>query len=178
MYKASISIGLLCLLVFATNALATPWYADFISPRDTTFDTLELFITSGGPLADPGLGNFMTISGNTATTWSGSLINPNYALATGTDDLEPFTMTNPPRTWDFALVEREYFASDKSQPLSYDLLVWNGFGCDLVSVSHVVWNGTAWISSKFEPPPRILIQMSMTAHPFRNPHPSSSSAQD
>jgi hypothetical protein len=83
-------------------------------------------ITDGVDFEDPGFRNF-NVSG-----WTGSFINPDYALGTG-----PSTTTS--LNWDIG------FSTDKSVSFVFDFLAWRGgVGGTLLEATQASWSGSGW----------------------------------
>lgn len=98
-----------------TGQVTNSWTQSVRCWTCNTFDTLEVFIVNdsgGGPFQNDGISTFQDQSGTAVPGWSGSLVNPNYALATGNalDSLR----------WTFD------FAGDGANYVTLDLLFWSG----------------------------------------------------
>jgi hypothetical protein len=98
-------------LIGGTSTHSNSWKTDILFDADVySFDTFEAFIiadTGAGPFQNDGAFEFSKVS------WSASLINPNYSLASG-DSFDDWLVWY----WDFA--------GDSNQWLSMDLLFWDG----------------------------------------------------
>jgi len=102
------------------------WSQRFEETGVGTYDTLEFFMMSAASdFEAPGVTNF------SASGWTGHLINPDYALASG-----------PDVTWSqFDLL----FTSAIDTPLVFNFLAWDGgvFGT-LREHVQATWNGSSW----------------------------------
>jgi hypothetical protein len=99
-------------LIEGTSTQSNSWEKGIsIGALGFTFDTFEAFI-----IADSGAGPFKKEKDGASdffpVSWSASLINPNYSLASG----------NPTTTlsWNW------YFDGKKKESISIDFLIWNG----------------------------------------------------
>jgi len=97
------------------------WTQYFQAPAVVAFTMMETFmLTNGVDFEAPGLSNFNDSS------WSGALINPNYARATGDPPITPFN---------YAVS----FTSEVTEPIEIDMLLWN---IDtLIWQVHAAWGG-------------------------------------
>lgn len=95
-----------------------------------TWDTAEAFLLSGGAWEGTGLSNF------SAEGWTATLINPQYALATGP-------------SYDSKVMGNFYYqtsATDRTDPFIYDWVLWNQGA--IVGIYRVIWTPeTNWTSS-------------------------------
>ncbi|MDP1990542.1 MAG: PEP-CTERM sorting domain-containing protein [Syntrophales bacterium] len=111
------------LLVSAMLFLAPPaqatWFTNYAF-IDGFFDEMELFIIGddlGGPFETPGLSSIGDIGGDESGnfgTWSASLVNPGYILASEATGIESF--------W---LNANLHFAGDMTAPVTFDILFWD-----------------------------------------------------
>lgn len=102
------------------------WAQAFNESGVGSFDAMEVFMVSGASdFNPPGFSNF------SGAGWSGDVINPDYAVATGT------AQTN----MNFNI----RFTSNQSTPFAFDFLAWEGgvFGT-LKEAAHAVWTGSSW----------------------------------
>jgi len=71
------------------------------------FDTIELFMIQGDPFEDPPLRAF------SRSGWTSNLVNPTYALGTSSSAIDELYFDS-------------YFSGAKSEPLQFDILIWEG----------------------------------------------------
>ncbi len=108
--------------------LSNSWSQEFEYYNDMwNYDTIEIFLTSasGGHFKNDVFRDF------TDPSWSGSLMNYKYALASG--------------NWPVSLYYTVDFAGDMSDSLSLDMIVWTGgVSGTLVSFHQLSWDGSEW----------------------------------
>ena len=125
------------LISFGDPVEGNSWWQRFQESEVGSFDTVETFMmTDGVDFEDPGFKNF------SVTGWSGSLINPDYALGTGSSTTF--------MQWDIG------FSTDKSVSFTFDFLAWSdGVGGTLLEAARASWSGIAWNFTTIENPAAI-----------------------
>ncbi len=92
-----------------------------------TWDKAEIFLKTPGNWIGTGL------SGFSAAGWSAALINPQYALASG-------SLYNPTVSGNFAFTTS---STNETDPYTWDLFLWNGD--KLVGVQRSTWTSAGWV---------------------------------
>jgi hypothetical protein len=104
------------------------WAQRFQENGVGTYDTMEFFIVSGATdFEAPGANNF------SSSGWTGTVINPDYARATGSDKT------------DMQFDVR--WTSAQSVPFRMDFLAWDG--SILKEAVHADWSGGGWSFTGF-----------------------------
>ena len=111
------------------------WAQGFVESDVGNFKKMEIIMVSDDEFESPGVSDF------NRTGWDVTLFTPDHVIATGT------TYTT--------LTFNINFVNDKSDPLSFDFLSWEG--TILKTAANASWSGSKWTISNFSPAERAAV---------------------
>ncbi len=118
--------------VLVLPGVASAWTQGFLESGYGNFDKIEAFMVTDGIDFVSGW------TGMSGVGWTNTLVNPDYALATGP-------------ALDYMLMSLS-FSSAPSTPLQFDFLAWNGDV--VVDPARATWNGSGWSFETIQVAPR------------------------